>query len=286
MEQAILDWLNWLALRASPDTCAGYGWELRALVKRGGPMFASAWRTEDLTRYLAERRAAGVGAAGLKHCVGALRSFFGWACASASPAGGVPYPRVARRVQRTLSAAEALAVLTSCDTSTALGRRDVAIFGVMLDSGLRVGEVCRLRLADLDLDRRVFVVVVKGGQQRFGVFSEYTRSLLSAWLALRLGLVGSGVGTLFVSVRGRPLTRSGIMIVCRRAARRAGVAHFSPHALRRAFATLAIGFGAPTRVVQVAGRWSDVGQVERYSAALAPGAVDPYAPVARLMGER
>ena len=56
----------------------------------------------------------------------------------------------------------------------------------------------------------------------------------------------------------------------------------SPHDLRRSFATLATIFGAPSRVVQAAGRWSDIQMVERYTRGLQLGAISPYFPVANL----
>jgi len=52
------------------------------------------------------------------------------------------------------------------------------------------------------------------------------------------------------------------------------VENVSPHAFRRAFATLIVVNGASTRVAQVLGRWSNVGMVERYTKALEEGSLD------------
>ena len=56
--------------------------------------------------------------------------------------------------------------------------------------------------------------------------------------------------------------------------------------LRRTFATIAIKAGAPTRVVQAAGRWGDVSMVERYTADITADDFDRYSPVEALMNGR
>ena len=89
--------------------------------------------------------------------------------------------------------------------------------------------------------------------------------------------------TCFVSVGGltpgAPLTRAGLKCNFMAIGRRAGLQAFTPHDLRRTFATIAIRNGAPTRVVQAAGRWADLMMVERYTADIAAEDFDRYSPV-------
>jgi integrase len=59
---------------------------------------------------------------------------------------------------------------------------------------------------------------------------------------------------------------------------------FSPHDLRRSFATLSSRLGAPSRIVQVAGRWSDLKMVEGYTQSLEASDFMPYDPVSRILG--
>jgi len=258
---------------------------LRRLAAWGGWTAAAQVSAADVVRYLAKRKAAGLGPSGLGVAICAARSFFAWSGSDA--AGGLTLPRVPARVQRSLSHVEAQAVLCSLDTSTIAGKRDLALVGLLLASGLRASEVCRLRLADMDLAGRVLVVVVKGGQQRFGVFDEYAASLVQSWLSVRPLVALPETSTVFVALRGvgrgLALTREGLKCLCRRWAARAGVPHFSPHALRRTFATLATAAGCPSRVLQAAGRWSDLAMVERYTRSLDPRAFDSYSPLALLM---
>ena len=56
--------------------------------------------------------------------------------------------------------------------------------------------------------------------------------------------------------------------------------------MRRTFATLAIKNGAPTRLVQIAGRWKNIREVERYTRALDAADLEPYSPVGNLFGDQ
>lgn len=176
MEQGIADWLNWLRLKVSDRTVEAYEWELRRLVRAFPGKGPRQFREQDLTAYLAERKTGGLGPAALKRAVAAFRSFFGWACPRKSPAAGLPYPAIKKKTQRTLTWEQFLQVLSACDTATDKARRDVAILCLLIDTGLRSSELCRLRLADVDLQELTLRVVVKGGDEAGGVFTEYTRA--------------------------------------------------------------------------------------------------------------
>ncbi len=290
MERAIEDWINWLAVNKSQSTVKGYTWELRALARTLPGKTPVEVRTTDLTKYLAERRLNGAGPAAIKRSVAAFRIFFGYVVGQKkNPARSIPFPKVKRRRQRTLDDDQALSVLAACDTSTLTGKRDLALLCLLLDSGLRAAEVCRLQWVDVDLKSRSFLVVVKGGEQREGVFSSATSRYLADWLEARAARGGGGP-TLFCSVGGttpgEPLTTNGLRAIFRRIGNRAGLPRgFSPHDLRRTFATLAVRRGAPTRIVQVAGRWEDEAMVSRYTQALTARDFDPYSPVEGLLGE-
>jgi len=215
----------------------------------------------------------------------AVRGYLRWRYGDGHPALKLKIKRLDSGPQRTLKAAEAGRLLASFDTSTIKGRRDLAICSLMLDSGLRSSEVCRLDLAHLDLAARTFSVRVKGGRWGEGIISEYTALYLSDWLSVRCAV--PGVDTVFVSLGGntpgRALTRYGLTVIMRVWGRRVGLAALSPHDLRRTFAVLSTRMGAPARVLQVAGRWTRIEMVERYTRAIEPEDFAGYFPVAGLM---
>lgn len=291
MQTSIKDWTNWLLAQGkSSTTVRGYQWELRRLAKALGEVAPAAVRAADLTRALAERRLAGVSEATMKRSIAAYRSFFGYICGRKSPAAGLKFPTVRRRRQRTLDDDQAMSVLAVCDTSTARGVRDLGLLTLLLDTGLRASEVCRLKLADVDFERRVLSVRIKGGDEAQAVFSASTGQYLTQWLGHRARLAQAGTETLFCAVggsrkiKGAPLTADGLRAIFRDLGKRAGLLKgFSPHDLRRTFATLATRRGAPSRVVQVAGRWSNLAMVERYTGAISAADFEPYSPVEGLL---
>ena len=287
----IAEWLDWLSIDYAATTIAAYAWELRRLEAWAGRVLDRSvvdLSKADLARYLAQRRALDlVGDACVRRAVNAFRSFYSYAIGAKSPARSIPAPRVKKKRQRTLDGQLTLRLLSAPDTSSMRGRRDLALICLPLSTGLRASELCRLRLAELDMDARRLSTKVKGGDDGDGVFGDYTQSVMASWLAVRESVAVSGVDTVFVSVGGnRPgtsLTPSGLRVIFRRIGKEAGIEHLSPHDLRRTFATLGHRFGASTRLIQVAGRWKDIEQVVQYTRALEAEDFDDFDPVSRLM---
>lgn len=215
------------------------------------------------------------------------KSFLRWQFGDDHPALRLRMKRQATGPQRSLKLAQVQALLASFDTSSPKGRRDLAMCCLMLDSGLRAAEVCRLDVQYVDLGERKLEVVVKGGKWGSGVFSEYTAACLTTWLADRERVAEAGERAFFVGIGGiKPGSRmntGGLRAVMRKWAQAAGLKALSPHDLRRTFATLAIRLGAPSRVVQTAGRWSSLAMVEHYTATIQADDMAPWFPVSGAM---
>lgn len=278
----------------SPQTIFIYRWNLERMINWLDSQ--GYCHLADINRRIIRKWGASLWsrwqAATVKTAVCAARSFLRWAESEGlCPPGlfeALEVPTIPRKIQRTLTAEEVLAIMRACDTSTPKGRRDLAIVCMLTDPGLRAGELCRLRLADLSLAQREAVITVKGGRQEMAYFGHYTTACLTTWLADRDEIAGPGVDTVFVSIGGttpgQPLTTRGLRIVVKRLGERAGVRGVCPHAFRRAFATLATEAGAPSRLVQGMGRWSDIKMVEVYSRALRiKQQAQGYFPIDRLM---
>src|SRR3989304_5816070 len=263
---------------------AGYAGDLPRLSRDFPDKQPTDFTPQDLQRYLAARRAAGCGDATIRHAVNALRSFFAYHHSPA--AASLPMPRPKRRIQRTLTFDQALAVLAACDTSTTIGKRDLALVALMLDTGLRAREVWRLRLDDLNVDPLLLKVVVKGGQEKFGVYAPETANILAAWLAERATVARGNAPTVFVALGGlkpgQALPHHGLRRIFARLGQAAGF-KLSPHDLRRTFATLAITLGAPTRMVQLWGRWENIQEVQRYTEALTAHGFERYSPIRAIL---
>jgi len=284
---------NWLAQRQdlSDSTRIQYSWYLRR--------FLDWLQSEGLT--VDDLDAAGFvrwldahewSRASRRLAVNAMRSFVRSRFGPDHPALKVRLPRVLPAPQRTLTQDETAALLRALevedpgDIANAKRVRDLTLMSLLIDTGLRSGEVCRLRLRDVDLEKRTLTAQVKGGRWAQGYFSVITRIRLRYWIALRRDLARPSVEALFVGLGGLTpgcgMTVCGLRSVFRELARELGLNPFSPHALRRTFATLLISNGASSRVTQLAGRWSNIGMVETYTRSLAIETVDPFLPAAVL----
>jgi site-specific recombinase XerD len=216
----------------------------------------------------------------------AARSYVRWRCGECHPLLKLKFRREKTAPGRTLDEDQVLRLLSSIDLCTPRGVRDLAMITLMLDTGLREGEICRLEVRHIHLERKNLHVLCKGGDWETASYFEYTAQCMANWLAVR----GRLACTLQLSYKcfinldtGQGLTENGLRKRFIRLGKIAGLDALSPHDLRRTFATLALKAGAPTRLVQVSGRWKSLQMVERYSRALEPSALAPFSPVNRVM---
>lgn len=130
--------------------------------------------------------------------------------------------------------------LTDDDLSRLLTRlpqesiRDRAIILFLADTGCRVGGLCSLTPAAVDVPERCADVTEKGGRGRRVYFTDVTGDALALWLAVR---PDSDSPALFLSERGGPLTTNGVRMLLERIGKRAGVkGRINAHSFRHAFA--------------------------------------------------
>lgn len=219
----------------------------------------------------------------------ALRAFIKWKYGKDHPALDFSMKREEPGPQRTLSLQDAQLLdryLSQKDDTK--GVRDLAIFSLLLDTGLRSSELCRVDRDLLDIHNRTLTVKIKGGDWGAAIFSEVTSKRLIDWLHLRVDMV-NGSKALFLSTGGiKPGTRitpAGLRNIVRKWGERAEIGALSPHDFRRTFATIATINHAPPRMLQIAGRWSRLKEVERYTKGLRLLEFDQYLPM-RLISTR
>jgi integrase/recombinase XerD len=121
-------------------------------------------------------------------------------------------------------------------------------------TGCRASEVAGLRKFDLDLERGLARCIGKGDKQRVVPLGRSAVSALQEWVTNARAIVLAGKpdhDAVFLSARGRPLTRAGVWAIVKKYAAIAGLgAEISPHTLRHSFATHLLAGGADLRVVQ------------------------------------
>ena len=146
-----------------------------------------------------------------------------------------------------------------------LALRDHAILELLYAGGLRVGEICALRVEDLHLDQARAQVRGKGDKERIVPLGRSAVEALERYLALgRPGLVKAGMQrALFLSVRGNPLTRQWVWEMVRGSAPSGSKA--SPHKLRHSCATHMVEHGADLRSVQTLLGHADIATTQVYT---------------------
>lgn len=152
-----------------------------------------------------------------------------------------------------------------------LRKRDLAIFYFLLDSGVRVSELCDIRLSDIDFSTRTVIIRHgKGDKQREVFYGERTEVRLKEYFATRpdmQGLITSTIAPLFTSIKGDKqvsLNPRSVELRLKKIGRDAGVPRLHPHLLRATFATNMVEKGMPIKVVADLLGHSNLNTIHKY----------------------
>ena len=154
------------------------------------------------------------------------------------------------------------------DRRTPRGARDAAMLELLYATGLRVSELVKLRLRDVNFDAGYLITFGKGRKERLVPVGEPALASVRAYVEAARGacLRGKALDTLFVTHHGRAMTRQGFWKLLGRYAVAAGIRkRISPHKLRHSFATHLVERGADLRAVQAMLGHADIGTTEIYT---------------------
>ncbi|MDK6492253.1 recombinase XerC [Corynebacterium sp. HMSC08F01] len=246
-----------LVLGRSPNTVKGYVSDLATLA--GYADTFDAFTLEALRTWLADALTAGRSRATLARRTAAARAFSTWAYRQGyidhDAAARLKAPKVNRalpNVVRGERATELVEADTADDAHPAEHLRDRAMLELLYATGMRVGELTGLNLADIDLARGLARVTGKGNKQRVVPFGREATLALNEWLEFGRSELANGKAedAVFVGSRGGRIGQRQVRRVVERAGQRAGVSDISPHTLRHTAATHMLEGGADLRVVQ------------------------------------
>jgi integrase/recombinase XerC len=254
--------------RASPHTVAAYRRDLASLVEHAGKRM-DVYVLRSWLGQLARTHAP----ASIARKVAACRTFMRWmrrrGMIKESPADELASPKVRRPLPTFLSVDSAAQVMEAPDTSTAFGLRDRAVLELLYGSGIRVAELCKLDLTDVDLPAAAARVLGKGKKERLVPLGSKAIAAISAWLAARPAVLHKGkqdARALFLSKRAARLgVRQVQDLVQRYGALGAGRADLHPHALRHTCATHLLDGGADLRAIQELLGHSSLSTTQRYT---------------------
>jgi site-specific recombinase XerD len=169
---------------------------------------------------------------------------------------------------RALSNSELQAIFSACGNDpTAAGAKDAALLAVLFGAGLRRSEAVALDVADYDQETGALTVRSgKGNKARTAYATNGSRDALEAWLQVR----GEEAGALFMPVlksgkiAPRRLTDEAVRFMLLKRAGEAGIAHLSPHDLRRSYISSLLDAGADIVTVQKLAGHANVTTTARY----------------------
>lgn len=259
----IADFLKYLAANRglSPTTVKTYGQDLRALERFLLTQDEQLdWALVDRDRirlWVADRMSGPVRPQTIKRSLSSLRTFFRYLCTraviTADPMQLIPNPKTPRALPACVRREEMDRLLDrTAFPDTFTGRRDHLILLTFYSAGLRVSELCRLNLSDVDHDRSELRVLGKGNKQRVVPFGPELRDALALYAAERTALFGgSGCAPFFVTDRGRRVNYALVHDVVRDYLSLVTTAtKRTPHVLRHTFATVMLNGGADLEAVK------------------------------------
>lgn len=188
----------------------------------------------------------------------ALRSFFKFLVLDgfidSDPTELLESPKKSKHLPEVLTLEEVDAIISTIDLSQPFGQRDRAIIEMLYSCGLRVSELCNLKLSDLFLDEGFIRVVGKGDKQRLVPVSPRAEQELKLWFIDRNAITPKDgeEDYVFLSERRRQhLSRITVFHNIRLYAEAAGITKtISPHTFRHTFATHLLEGGANLRAIQ------------------------------------
>lgn len=204
-------------------------------------------------------------------CTTAVITFYRWLVEveliDHDPTVKLKRPKVPDHIPPSVAREYVLHLLDSIQPTGWMDWRDKLAIRILFSTGMRIGELVALTLADLDLDRNFFIVTGKGGKRRYCPFGEDLCQPLYQWVHVQRPLTHHPYLLLSTknggAVRGG-MTVNGLYDVLRRRCEAAAMVWKSPHAYRHGFALYMIEHGASTRLVQTILGHARLETTERY----------------------
>ena len=227
--------------------------------------------TADIQAFMANLHDLGIGPTSQARILSGIKSFFRFLilerAVDVDPAALLESPRTGLHLPEVLTIDEVDRMTASTgydpDDSTTftdgrsgdLAQRNRAILEVLYGCGLRVSELCELQLSQVNFDNRFMIINGQGSKQRMVPMSDFTAKTLGQYIGgarTRIIPAHGAEGTVFLSHRGKPMSRVMVFYIVREAAKACGIRkNVSPHTLRHSFATHLLEGGANLRAIQM-----------------------------------
>lgn len=233
--------------------------KLQAFAEGHTPVLApEALGLDDLQAFITHTAKQGLNASSQARLLSAVRGFY--KCLriekviSTDPTELLESPKLGRYLPQFLSVEEIDHIVEAIDMSKALAHRDRAMIETLYGCGLRVSELCGLRMSWLHFNDGFIRVIGKGDKERLVPISPEAVRQITVYREnerTHLRIRKSAEDLLFLNARGSGLSRVSVFNLVKKLALKAGIKKdISPHTFRHSFATHLVEGGADLRAVQ------------------------------------
>lgn len=215
-------------------------------------------QTEDLRQFIAYLTDKPLSVRTRARVLSSIRKFYKYLHFSEglqhNPCAQISMPKLPQSFPHALSENEVHNLIQVVNTENFEGRRNKLLISLLYATGMRVSEACALQVANLCLQDEFIRVFGKGRKERLVPISPALISDIEEYLRYhrtKIKLQTRHKDTIFISKRGRGLSREMVFLILKKYAQKAGInKQVSPHTLRHSFATHLLYHGADIRSIQ------------------------------------
>ena len=268
MYSLLSDFIEYLEIEKglSQNTILAYRRDISAFIDFSEVEEISLITRLHISSYIMDLREQSIAQSSISRKISALKSFFKWACANeylkANPLSSVEPAKLPKHLPKVLSLNEVNQMINS-----QLDITERVIFEMLYSCGLRVSELCSLKLTDINIKSQNIICYGKGSKERIVPFGEVAKETIELYLKERNSIVelhNISTNILLINKNGRIMTRQDVYRIVHRLGQSINK-DISPHTLRHTFATHLLENGADLRVVQELLGHSDVATTQLYT---------------------
>ena len=258
----------------SPHTLKGYQRDLEKLSQYLSVHEVQNWKNvneHDIRTFINTERRRGLSPRSIQRLLSSCRTFYEHLLTEGkiklNPAKNIVSPKSAQLLPKAMDA-DLVQRLLDFKPKGMIEIRDKAIAELLYSSGLRLSEICKLDLEDIDLKERTCVVTGKGNKTRIVPVGTKAIQSLRDWIIFRSELVESKeslTNAIFLNNKGNRISARSIQLRLEKLCLQRGLPGINPHMLRHSFASHVLESSGDLRAVQEMLGHSDIGTTQIYT---------------------
>ena len=257
----------------SPNTIKSYERDLLCLSSFLSSEYKS-WKLvneHEIRTFINSERRRGLSPRSIQRLLSSCRTFFEYllneGLIKISPAQNISSPKLAQLLPKAMDA-DLVQRLLDFKPRGITEIRDKALAELLYSSGLRLSEICRLNLNDLDLKEKTCIVVGKGNKTRIVPVGRKAIQAIRVWLQHRSDLTTTkktNTEAVFLNNKGKRISPRSVQLRLEKLCQLRGIPGINPHMLRHSFASHVLESSGDLRAVQEMLGHSDIGTTQIYT---------------------